>query len=156
MKKKKDGCVVSHRLRSVLSHLACIPAGYFRSGPDFGPANGAGSAFQGKEAPPYLGCIPAGYFRPGPAFCPTHGVGPFFQVELQTPRGHIKPHQPTLACGLRIMVWRFQACSEINSTQNATRSVHGFQTMKFVVRTLWGGWSGSQRSTHEARHYGEV
>ena len=82
--KKKDFCVVSHRLRSVLSHLACIPAGYFRSGPDFGPANGAGSAFQGKEAPPYLGCIPAGYFRPGPAFCPTHGVGPFFQVELQT------------------------------------------------------------------------
>ena len=82
---QRDVCLVSHRLRSVLSHLACIPAGYFRSGPDFGPANGAGSAFQGKEAPPYLGCIPAGYFRPGPAFCPTHGVGPFFQVELQTP-----------------------------------------------------------------------
>ena len=47
-------------------------------------------------------------------------------------------------------------CSKINSTQNAPRSLHVFQTMKSVARTIWGGLSGSQRSTREARSYGGV
>ena len=37
--------------------------------------------------------------------------------------------------------------------QNAPRSLHVFQTMKSVVRTLWEGLSGSQRSTREPRYY---